>query len=94
MSKGEYIDGDDNLNHYRGLTVENAKDIIACGFIKEKTFIFSDCEVRFPTSIFLHVRNPNANPHFVRRCRFLVTVRRQHVPQHRQDLEGRHIQHG
>ena len=26
------------------ITVENAKDIIACGFDKSKTFIFSDCE--------------------------------------------------
>ena len=34
--KGVYNDGDDNLDHYRGLTIENAKDIIACGFIKEK----------------------------------------------------------
>ncbi|GMH95120.1 hypothetical protein TrST_g3253 [Triparma strigata] len=42
--KGVYNDGDDNLDHYRGLTIENAKDIIACGFIKEKTFLFSDCE--------------------------------------------------
>merc|ERR1740138_1520656 len=30
--------------HYRGLTTENAKDIIACGFDKKKTFIFSDLE--------------------------------------------------
>ena len=42
--KGTYEDGDDNLNHFRGLTIQNAKDIIACGFIKEKTFIFSDCD--------------------------------------------------
>lgn len=26
------------------LAIENAKDIIACGFDKEKTFIFSDIE--------------------------------------------------
>lgn len=29
---------------YRRFTVENAKDIIACGFDKKKTFIFSDCD--------------------------------------------------
>jgi len=34
----------DNLMHYRHLTTENAKDIIACGFDKKKTFIFSDLE--------------------------------------------------
>jgi len=33
-----------NLDHYRRLTRENAKDIIACGFDKARTFIFSDCE--------------------------------------------------
>ncbi len=42
--KGKYENGDDNLLHFCGLTIENAKDIIACGFDKEKTFIFSDCE--------------------------------------------------
>eukprot|EP00932_Pfiesteria_piscicida_P001696 SRR837773.11646.p1 GENE.SRR837773.11646~~SRR837773.11646.p1 ORF type:complete len:401 (+),score=206.09 SRR837773.11646:644-1846(+) len=43
--KGKYEDETgDNLNHYRHLTMENAKDIIACGFKKDKTFIFSDCE--------------------------------------------------
>lgn len=43
--KGEYVDGEgDNLMHYRGLTTENAKDIIACGFDKSKTFIFSDLD--------------------------------------------------
>merc|ERR1719230_2197219 len=30
--------------HYRNLTTENAKDIIACGFDKKKTFMFSDLE--------------------------------------------------
>ena len=30
--------------HYAGLTVENAKDIIACGFDKKRTFIFSDLD--------------------------------------------------
>eukprot|EP00928_Gymnodinium_smaydae_P080406 TRINITY_DN64104_c0_g1_i1.p1 TRINITY_DN64104_c0_g1~~TRINITY_DN64104_c0_g1_i1.p1 ORF type:complete len:661 (-),score=155.89 TRINITY_DN64104_c0_g1_i1:64-2046(-) len=43
--KGEYDpEKGDNLDHFRRLTVENAKDIIACGFDKKKTFIFSDCE--------------------------------------------------
>lgn len=43
--KGEYDpDTGDNLDHFRKLTVENAKDIIACGFDKKKTFIFSDCD--------------------------------------------------
>ena len=30
------------LDYFAQLTIENAKDIIACGFIPEKTFIFSD----------------------------------------------------
>jgi len=34
----------DDLMKYRGLTTENAKDIIACGFNKDMTFIFSDLE--------------------------------------------------
>jgi len=44
--KGEYDAeaGTDNLMHFRNLTTENAKDIIACGFDKKKTFIFSDLE--------------------------------------------------
>jgi len=43
--KGEYKEGEgDNLLHYAGLTVENAKDIIACGFDKSKTFLFSDLD--------------------------------------------------
>ena len=43
--KGEYQDGKgDNLGHFAGLTVENAKDIIACGFDKDRTFIFSDVD--------------------------------------------------
>mmetsp|Transcript_10053 Transcript_10053/g.29712 ORF Transcript_10053/g.29712 Transcript_10053/m.29712 type:complete len:673 (-) Transcript_10053:35-2053(-) len=43
--KGQYEDGQgDNLMHYRHLTTENAKDIIACGFDKDKTFIFSDLD--------------------------------------------------
>mmetsp|Transcript_71018 Transcript_71018/g.154361 ORF Transcript_71018/g.154361 Transcript_71018/m.154361 type:complete len:653 (+) Transcript_71018:143-2101(+) len=43
--KGEYDPTTgDNLMHFRALTTENAKDIIACGFDKKKTFIFSDLE--------------------------------------------------
>ena len=34
----------DNLKHFANLTFENAKDIIACDFIKDKTFIFSDLD--------------------------------------------------
>lgn len=34
----------DNLRHFADLTIENAKDIIACNFIKEKTFLFSDLD--------------------------------------------------
>ena len=32
------------LEEARRLAVENAKDIIACGFDKDKTFIFNDTE--------------------------------------------------
>jgi len=42
--KGVYIDGDDNLDYFRNLTIQNAKDIIACGFDMKKTFLFSDCD--------------------------------------------------
>jgi tryptophanyl-tRNA synthetase len=43
--KGEYTaESGDNLNHYASLTIENARDIIACGFDYNKTFIFSDLE--------------------------------------------------
>mmetsp|Transcript_22140 Transcript_22140/g.40711 ORF Transcript_22140/g.40711 Transcript_22140/m.40711 type:complete len:419 (-) Transcript_22140:292-1548(-) len=42
--KGEYDhEKGDNLDYFCSLTKENAKDIIACGFDKKKTFIFSDC---------------------------------------------------
>lgn len=42
LFKGVYSDeSGDNLDHFANLTIENARDIIACGFIKEKTFIFS-----------------------------------------------------
>ncbi|KAL7463627.1 hypothetical protein ACHAXS_003985 [Conticribra weissflogii] len=34
----------DNLDHFAKLTMENAKDIIACDFIPEKTFLFSDLD--------------------------------------------------
>lgn len=34
----------DNLDYFANLTTENAKDIIACDFIPEKTFIFSDLD--------------------------------------------------
>lgn len=34
----------DNLDHFANLTMENARDIIACGFIKDKTFLFSDLD--------------------------------------------------
>merc|ERR1712050_222550 len=43
--KGVYDDEKgDNLMYFKGLTMENAKDIIACGFDKKKTFIFSDLD--------------------------------------------------
>ncbi len=43
--KGSYDEEmGDNLDYYAKLTVENAKDIIACGFIPEKTFLFSDLD--------------------------------------------------
>jgi tryptophanyl-tRNA synthetase len=34
----------DNLDEFYRLTFENARDIIACGFKKEKTFLFSDLD--------------------------------------------------
>merc|ERR1712187_1082113 len=43
--KGVYDDENgDDLMRFKGLTMENAKDIIACGFDKDKTFIFSDLD--------------------------------------------------
>ena len=43
--KGEYEKkGEYDLDRFRALTRENAKDIIACGFDLDKTFIFSDCD--------------------------------------------------
>jgi tryptophanyl-tRNA synthetase len=43
--KGVYEDETgDNLDYFAQLTIENARDIIACGFDKNKTFIFSDLD--------------------------------------------------
>jgi len=45
LFKGKYDpDTGDNLSHYAGLTIENARDIIACGFDYKKTFLFSDLD--------------------------------------------------
>uniref|UniRef100_A0A7S1Y256 tryptophan--tRNA ligase n=1 Tax=Grammatophora oceanica TaxID=210454 RepID=A0A7S1Y256_9STRA len=45
LFKGTYTDSDgDNLQHFASLTTENARDIIACGFDFEKTFLFSDLD--------------------------------------------------
>jgi tryptophanyl-tRNA synthetase len=45
LFKGEYDEHNgDNLNHFADLTMENARDIIACGFEFKKTFIFSDLD--------------------------------------------------
>ena len=45
LFKGQYTENaGDNLNHYANLTLENARDIIACGFDFNKTFIFSDLD--------------------------------------------------
>mmetsp|Transcript_26454 Transcript_26454/g.58255 ORF Transcript_26454/g.58255 Transcript_26454/m.58255 type:complete len:707 (+) Transcript_26454:50-2170(+) len=45
LFKGKYDpDEGDNLMHFAGLTIENARDIIACGFDYEKTFLFSDLD--------------------------------------------------
>jgi len=45
LFKGEYNEGTgDNLDNFRNLTMENARDIIACGFDYDKTFLFSDCD--------------------------------------------------
>jgi tryptophanyl-tRNA synthetase len=43
--KGTYEDDTgDNLDYFAQLTIENAKDIIACGFDAKKTFLFSDLD--------------------------------------------------
>jgi len=45
LFKGEYDEQDGyNLNHFASLTIENARDIIACGFDYNKTFLFSDLD--------------------------------------------------
>jgi tryptophanyl-tRNA synthetase len=45
LFKGVYQDETgDNLDYFRSLTIENAKDIIACGFDYNKTFLFSDLD--------------------------------------------------
>lgn len=45
LFKGCYDDETgDNLSHFANLTIENAKDIIACGYIPNKTFLFSDLD--------------------------------------------------
>ncbi|KAG7353910.1 tryptophanyl-tRNA synthetase [Nitzschia inconspicua] len=45
LFKGEYDpETGDNLMHYANLTMENARDIIACGFDHKKTFLFSDLD--------------------------------------------------
>merc|ERR1739844_482659 len=45
LFKGNYdVDTGDNLDYFAKLTYSNAKDIIACGFIPEKTFLFSDLD--------------------------------------------------
>eukprot|EP00551_Chaetoceros_affinis_P009346 CAMPEP_0203665346 /NCGR_PEP_ID=MMETSP0090-20130426/2574_1 /ASSEMBLY_ACC=CAM_ASM_001088 /TAXON_ID=426623 /ORGANISM="Chaetoceros affinis, Strain CCMP159" /LENGTH=747 /DNA_ID=CAMNT_0050528863 /DNA_START=24 /DNA_END=2264 /DNA_ORIENTATION=+ len=45
LFKGQYDnDTGDNLDYFAQLTYSNAKDIIACGFIPEKTFLFSDLD--------------------------------------------------
>ena len=45
LFKGQYDDEQgDNLNYFADLTVENARDIIACGFDYNKTFLFSDLD--------------------------------------------------
>eukprot|EP00934_Nitzschia_sp_Nitz4_P008003 Nitzschia sp. Nitz4//scaffold13_size275219//104102//106096//NITZ4_000865-RA/size275219-processed-gene-0.82-mRNA-1//1//CDS//3329535987//7993//frame0 len=45
LFKGEYTaESGDNLDYFAGLTIENAKDIIACEFDYNKTFLFSDLD--------------------------------------------------
>ncbi len=45
LFKGVYEDETgDNLDNFSRLTIENARDIIACGFDFEKTFLFSDLD--------------------------------------------------
>ena len=43
LFKGQYDPEEgDNLTHFAGLTIENAKDILSCGFEKNRTFLFSN----------------------------------------------------
>ena len=45
LFKGSYDEQEgDNLSHFQNLTIENARDIIACGFDYNKTFLFSDLD--------------------------------------------------
>ena len=45
LFKGEYNEKTgDNLDYFASLTMENARDIIACGFDYNKTFLFSDLD--------------------------------------------------
>ena len=45
LFKGEYDpDTGDNLMYFANLTIENARDIIACEFDYNKTFLFSDLD--------------------------------------------------
>lgn len=45
LFKGEFNENTGyNLDYYANLTIENARDIIACGFDPDKTFIFSDLD--------------------------------------------------
>ena len=45
LFKGNYDEQEgDNLSHFQNLTIENARDIIACGFDYNKTFLFSDLD--------------------------------------------------
>ena len=62
--KGEYDEaaGAYDLDRFRALTRENAKDIIACGFDPERTFIFSDCEYMAPRPRGTPVFRDDASP--------------------------------
>eukprot|EP00980_Cylindrotheca_fusiformis_P007919 scaffold1697_cov120-Cylindrotheca_fusiformis.AAC.1 len=45
LFKGGYTQEEgDNLNHFASLTMQNARDIIACDFDYDKTFLFSDLD--------------------------------------------------
>ena len=58
--KGEYDEskGGYDLDRFRALTRENARDILACGFCRERTFVFSDCDYMghmYPSGVETHV---------------------------------------